>query len=77
MRGAGGLLAFFLPIINGCNQAVWQAKVAPDVQGRVFSARMFIAWLVKPVGPLADGALEPAKARGGSLAGDHGSQMDA
>jgi DHA3 family macrolide efflux protein-like MFS transporter len=67
------LLAFFEPIINGCNQAIWQAKVAPDVQGRVFTARMFIAWLVMPVGqllagPLADRALEPAMAEGGSLA---------
>jgi DHA3 family macrolide efflux protein-like MFS transporter len=66
-------LAFFSPIINGANQAIWQAKVAPDVQGRVFTARQFIAWLVLPIsnllaGPLADRVLEPAMAEGGSLA---------
>ena len=69
----GFLWSFFGPIINGSNQAIWQAKVAPDVQGRVFTARQFIAWLVLPVtqllaGPLADRVLEPAMAEGGSLA---------
>jgi DHA3 family macrolide efflux protein-like MFS transporter len=67
------LWSFFGPIMNGSNQAIWQAKVAPDVQGRVFTARQFIAWLVLPVtqllaGPLADQVLEPAMAEGGSLA---------
>jgi hypothetical protein len=57
--------AFFGPIINGSNQAIWQAKVAPDVQGRVFAARRLIAWLTTPIvpalaGPLADYVLEPA-----------------
>jgi DHA3 family macrolide efflux protein-like MFS transporter len=65
--------AFFVPFINGCNQAIWQAKVAPDVQGRVFTARQFIAWLVMPIsqtlaGPLADRLLEPAMLAGGTLA---------
>jgi DHA3 family macrolide efflux protein-like MFS transporter len=65
--------AFFVPIINGSNQAIWQAKVAPDVQGRVFTARQFIAWLVMPIsqllaGPLVDHVLEPAMAESGSLA---------
>jgi hypothetical protein len=67
------LLAFFSPFINGSNQAIWQAKVAPDVQGRVFATRATIAWLVMPLGrllsgPLADHVLEPAMAEGGSLA---------
>ena len=53
------------PLINGSNQAIWQSKVAPDVQGRVFSARMLIAWLTNPISPLiagtlADFVLEPA-----------------
>jgi hypothetical protein len=60
------------PIINGSNQAIWQAKVAPDLQGRVFSARRLIAWLTTPITPiiggtLADFVLEPAMAEGGSL----------
>lgn len=64
--------AFFVPIINGSNQAIWQAKVAPDVQGRVFSIRRLIAWFVNPAamliaGPLADFVMEPAMQPGGAL----------
>jgi DHA3 family macrolide efflux protein-like MFS transporter len=56
---------FFVPIINGSNQAIWQAKVAPDVQGRVFATRRLIAQITVPVamlmaGPLADRVFEPA-----------------
>jgi MFS family permease len=52
------------PIMNGSSQAIWQSKVAPDLQGRVFSARRLIAWFAGPVtaliaGPLADFVLEP------------------
>ena len=59
------LCALVGPLINGSNQAIWQAKVAPDVQGRVFSARRLIAWLTNPISPiiagsLADFVLEPA-----------------
>ncbi len=68
---------FLVPIINGSNQAIWQAKVAPDVQGRVFSMRRLIAWFVNPIsallaGPLADLLLEPAMVEGGGLAGTWG-----
>jgi MFS family permease len=64
--------AFFVPIINGSNQAIWQAKVAPDVQGRVFSIRRLIAWFVNPAamliaGPLADFVMEPAMQPKGAL----------
>jgi len=67
----GGL---FGPLINGSNQAIWQAKVAPDLQGRVFSARRLIAWFTNPISPiiggtLADFVLEPAmKAQNSGLA---------
>ena len=69
--------SFFIPIINGSNQAIWQAKVAPDVQGRVFSARRLIAQLSWPIatllaGPLADFLFEPAMAVGGPLASSFG-----
>jgi hypothetical protein len=65
--------AFFAPLINGSNQAIWQAKVAPDVQGRVFSARRLIAWFTSPLtpliaGPLADFVIGPAMQPGGALA---------
>jgi DHA3 family macrolide efflux protein-like MFS transporter len=67
------LLAASSPIIDGSNQAIWQAKVAHDVQGRVFSVRRFIALLIAPfsqflAGPLADRVFEPAMAKGGTLA---------
>ena len=69
--------AFFGPMINGSNQAIWQAKVAPDVQGRVFSARRLIAWMTNPLtpliaGPLADLVLEPGMQPGGALTGTFG-----
>lgn len=74
---AGFFGAFSVPIINGSNQAIWQAKVAPDVQGRVFSIRRLIAWFVNPAamliaGPLADFVLEPAMQPGASLSGTFG-----
>jgi hypothetical protein len=64
--------SFLIPIINGSNQAIWQSKVAPDIQGRVFSIRRLIAWFVVPLaalvaGPLADKVFEPAMQPGGSL----------
>ncbi len=69
--------AFMIPIVNGSNQAIWQRKVAPDIQGRVFSIRRLIAWLVNPLatlmaGPLADFVLEPAMMAGGALSGVFG-----
>lgn len=61
------------PLINGSNQAIWQSKVALDLQGRVFSARRLIAWFTNPISPiiggtLADYVLEPAMRTDGSLA---------
>jgi len=66
-------ITFFIPLINGSSQAIWQAKVAPDVQGRVFAARRMIAQLTVPIallsaGPLADQILEPAMMPDGALA---------
>ncbi|MBN2386886.1 MAG: MFS transporter [Anaerolineales bacterium] len=58
------LTMMVIPLINTSNQAIWQAKVAPDIQGRVFSARRLIAWVNQPIAPLiagllADFVLEP------------------
>jgi len=63
---------FFIPIVQGSSNAIWQAKVAPDVQGRVFATRGIIATISRPVallvlGPLADRVFEPAMMPGGSL----------
>ncbi len=62
---------FFVPIINGSSQAIWQSKVAPDVQGRVFAARGMIAQVGAPVsmllaGFLADRVFEPFMMLGGT-----------
>ncbi len=64
---------FTMPLMNASSQAIWQAKVAPDVQGRVFSVRRAIAWssqMVAPLlaAPLADYAFRPAMSVGGALA---------
>ena len=61
------------PLINASNQSIWMSKVAPDVQGRVFSARRLIAWSTQPIAPiiagtLADFVLEPAMKGTGTLA---------
>lgn len=74
----GGFLSMFvMPIINGSSQALWQSKVAPDVQGRVFAVRRMIAWSTMPLayltaGPLADHVFKPLLAEGGPLAGSLG-----
>ena len=67
------IVSFCAPILNASNQAIWQAKVPPDVQGRVFSTRRLIAWFASPLshliaGPLADKVMEPAMSEGGQLA---------
>jgi MFS family permease len=66
-------LFFLIPIINGSIQVIYQKKVAPEVQGRVFSFRRTIAQSSLPLaylaaGPLADRVFEPLMASGGSLA---------
>jgi DHA3 family macrolide efflux protein-like MFS transporter len=72
----GGILlsALVVSLINGSNQALWMAKVAPEVQGRVFTTRRLVAWVASPLarliaGPLADQVMEPAMKAGGGLAG--------
>nr|MBC8496942.1 MFS transporter [Chloroflexota bacterium] len=67
------LFALMVPLINTSNQALWQAKVAPDLQGRVFSARRLIAWFTQPISPiiagtLADFVMEPAMQGSSGLA---------
>lgn len=69
---AAFLTYFFLPFINGSNQAIWQSKVPPQFQGRVFSVRRLIAQVTAPIaaaiaGPLADKAFEPAMSHDGIM----------
>jgi hypothetical protein len=61
------------PVTQSASNAIWQSKVAPDIQGRVFSARRLIAWVTNPIMPLVAGATadyltEPAMAAGGAFA---------
>jgi DHA3 family macrolide efflux protein-like MFS transporter len=71
VAGMGMMLA--LPISSACSQAIWQSKVAQDMQGRVFSIRSMIAFSILPLaymvsGPLAEKVFEPAMSVGGRLA---------
>src|SRR3972149_6020562 len=64
---------FIVPIINGSNQAIWQSKVPPDLQGKVFAVRRLIAQITAPLamaigGPLAAFVFEPAMQPGAGLA---------
>jgi len=73
IAAAGFGVMFGMPFSNGCSQAIWQTKVAPDVQGRVFSIRSMIAFSIEPLsyivaGPLAERVFEPLMAQGGRLA---------
>lgn len=66
-----------LPFVLGCSQAIWQSKVAPGVQGRVFAVRRMIAWSTLPLayavaGPLADRVFNPLLIVGGPLSGTVG-----
>ncbi|MEM7344136.1 MAG: MFS transporter, partial [Chloroflexota bacterium] len=69
----GALVAsVFIPFIIGSNRAIWQAKVAPQLQGRVFSVQDMLRTATVPIaylvaGPLADYVFEPAFAENGRL----------
>ncbi len=72
-----GLVA---PFIEGSDRAIWQAKVAPDVQGRVFATKHLLSEVTAPLGmllagPLADRVFEPAMMADGNLAGSLGGLM--
>jgi len=69
-RIASFLASFLFPILHGCNQAIWQSKILPSAQGRIFAARRILVDAMVPVamavaGPLADYVMEPAFAPGG------------
>lgn len=71
-----GLMAL-VPMINATSQTLWQTKVAPDYQGRVFATRRVVAGIATPIafvlaGPLADGFFEPLLADDGALASSVG-----
>jgi MFS family permease len=62
------------PVAGSLSQAIWQAKVPPELQGRVFAVRQVMAIGSAPVafllaGRLADGVFEPFMAGDSALAG--------
>jgi len=62
-----------IPLIDGYCQSIWQERVEPAIQGRVFAARQLVENMTQPLslaiaGPLADAVLEPAMRPGGALA---------
>lgn len=70
-----GVFFLFLvvPMINSSNRAIWQSKVEPAVQGRVFAVSQLVSQFTAPIaflaaGPLADGVFRPLLEPGGALA---------
>ena len=69
---AGFVSNVFIPFITAPNQAIWQCKVPPEMQGRVFSLRGMMQMVTIPIGyllagPLADHVFEPGMRAGGHL----------
>jgi len=67
------VLLIFVPFAAALSQALFQIKIPPDVQGRVFAIRGMIARSLSPIsfllaGPLADKIFDPLMAEGGALA---------
>jgi hypothetical protein len=63
-----GVVAFLyfvcIELSDGCSQALWQIKVAPDFQGRVFAMQQMITLSALPLGllitaPLAEYVFNP------------------
>jgi predicted MFS family arabinose efflux permease len=62
-----------IAVVFGANQAIWQSKVAPEVQGRVFATQQMVARAASPLayllaGPLADQVFNPLLTVDGQLA---------
>ncbi len=77
MAFAGFSVMFTMPISNGSGQAIWQSKVFPDLQGRVFAMRRMITWPTMPFGvsdrwSLADRIFRPLLMESGALANSVG-----
>jgi MFS family permease len=72
---AASIFIFMLniPVIFACSQSIWQSKVPPELQGRVFAIRRVAAWISTPVtfiviGPLVDRVFDPLLQEGGLAA---------
>ena len=78
LYGLAAFLFFFgLPIVRVASQVIFQKKVAPNTQGRVFALTGALVTATQPLayliaGPLADRVFEPLMAANGLLAGSLG-----
>jgi len=64
IASAGFLMMLILPVLQATSQVLWQTKVPPAMQGRVFALRRTLAQCSLPAaylaaGPLADHVFEP------------------
>ncbi len=67
------IMLFFVPIVSGTNQSIFQVKIPPDLQGRVYAMMSMISRSIMPLafltaGPLADYVFEPMMQPDGLLA---------
>ena len=67
------LINFTHPVAGASSQSIWQSKVPPNLQGRVFAIRQVSAISAAPIafllaGTLADNVFEPAMAEAGGMA---------
>jgi hypothetical protein len=63
------------PTAGGSSQSIWQSKVPPNLQGRVFAIRQVSAIAASPIafllaGTLADRFFEPLMEDGGGVLGN-------
>lgn len=77
IAACGFAMMLVLPMLISTTQVLWQTKIAPDVQGRVFALRRTFAQASLPAGqlaagPLADYVFEPLLLSGGALSGTVG-----
>jgi len=71
------IFSFGTSVLNVCTQVIFQRKVAPHIQGRIFALRGAITTAALPLaylvaGPLADYVFEPLMVPDGLLAGSVG-----
>ncbi len=69
-----------IPLFAGSAQVIWQTKVAPELQGRVFATRRILSQITVPVGSFAAGILadrlfEPVMRESGPLAASLGAVL--
>jgi hypothetical protein len=75
--GAAFVFLFCSAVINASSRSIWQAKVEPDLQGRVAALESMVATSTLPLayllaGPVTYHVCRPLLAHGGALAANVG-----